>query len=336
MKRLAPIVLVVLLALMPLAAFAQGGPSPICNGLSEADCAILTGWQGNLAGVTSLTVPAWSLEFEFNMQPEATAVVASGSAGFMWTGGAEDFLVDLKVDSLSVTPTPTEPLPSSFEYVMNSTMGYVFYNGEWYGEAITADDLAEIQDLLNTIQGGGTGESMDLAELGIDLTGVVMTTRGADADSMGEPVATFTSQLDLTKLLTAVLSSPMVAELVGSSMGEDASTPMTPEQLQMVGAMFAPMLAGTTIAVEQWVGLNDGHLHKFVLDVALNIDASLIDPEIGKITGKVYFGIELANINQGFSMALPTSYRPMSELDAALGGELEDLSGLGGSLFGGN
>jgi hypothetical protein len=327
MKRLAPIILILALALLaPLSVHAQ---NPACNGLSEADCALLAGAQTNLMSITSATMPTVSIDFNLTTADETMHFTFDGSAGFMAAPGLEDLVIHVRVDNLVVQPQPEEPIPSSLELIITESMAYVYYEGEWYGEALTEEDLAELQSSLDEVNTSTAG--MDLSTLGIDLTGVLTTTRGADAAVMGIPVATFTSNLDITALLTAVLGSPMVGQALGG--GEE----MTPEDMQMLGAMMAPLFTGTALKVDQWVGTQDGLFHKLVIDLAINLDLSMFDPETGKITGGALIDVEMVDINAGYSVDEPTSYRPSEELEWLQSGTgaLEDVGGLGSSLFGG-
>jgi hypothetical protein len=84
------------------------------------------------------------------------------------------------------------------------------------------------------------------------------------------------------------------------------------------------MLAGTSLSMESWFGVEDQYLHKLVLDVNLNLDLGMFGGEGAvPITGALYLDIELDQINQTFEVAVPESYKSMDELD------MQGLSGLG-------
>lgn len=318
MRRL-PVVLVVLLALTLAApAFAQAD-NPLCAGLSDADCQLLLGTTTAMAGVTSLTAPAWAIDLNINDGTGEYVLQASGSGGFQFAPNASEFLIHLVIDQVSVvSPTLTQSFAA--EIILTPNMGYVNYNGEWYGEEITEEDLAEMGlGDLGSMFGGGMASPSDAAELaGIDLTGIVTTTRGADEQVGGQPTAVFTTDINLAQFFTALLTSPMVGEALGLGGDELGLGEMTPEDIQMMGMFFTPLLGNTTLTVGQWIGISDQKPYKFFLNIALNLDLSMIDPGISAVTGNISFMSEFGAFNQPLSVTFPQSYRPIEELEAQL------------------
>ncbi len=335
------LVLLAMLAVPTVSTFAQDGANPLCQGLSQEDCDLLTAPTMTMAGVTSFTTPNWAVSFTLTvpedvgmMEGEATAEPATqtvtfnaqgSTGGFAMTPDAE-ILMHLIIDEASGTDGEETMSLSGAEVVITREMAFVKYNDQWYGDTlenaeIDPDDFSVIEDLS-----GG----LDLADIGVDLTGVVTTTRGADAEVMGQQVATFVTEMNVAQLLVAVLSSPMLGELLGEEMGGEA---MSPEDVQMIGMFLQPMLAGTTVSVEQWVGLDDNYLHKLALDVTLALDLSLFAPEVGKIDGELHFVTELADFNAPLTAPVPDEYLPLEQLEEDAGfdlGELEqELGGLG-------
>jgi hypothetical protein len=321
MKRIArwlPVVLVAMLALVPvLPALAQGGTNPVCNGLSESDCAILESPAQNT--VTSFVTPSWEIRLNFSDGTQTVAFSAKGSGGFSFTDG--QIVVHLVIDESSLEAPDTPSMSGSAEVIVTNDMAYVNYNGEWYGQAVTPEDLqsmglGNVADLSGMMSGG-----VDLSSTGIDLTGVLTTTRGADAESMGQKMADFNTSVDINGLLTAVLSSPLLGEALGAAGGAGDSLGlggMTPEDMQMMGMFLGPLLAGTTISFEQWIGLDDSQIHMIKLDIPVSLDLSMLAPEVGKITGEVYFMSEVAAHNQPVEVTPPASYKPMDELQTQL------------------
>ncbi len=321
--RVMPIlVLIGVLALVPaLTAFAQGGgTNPLCGGLSESDCQILTGAQTTLAGVTSFSVPSYSLSFSMTTANQTVAMDAKGSADIAMAGPT-DFTLHLVIDEGSMTSQgQTQPL--AMEVILTPTKGFVKFNGEWYGKDITAEDLQSLGlgDLSSMM--GGTADTSSMGDAmamlnGVDLSTAVTTTRGADAEVGGAKVAVFTTNIDLAALVVALVSSPAIGELMGMAGGE-TGTAMTPADLQMISAFVQPMLAGTTISSELSISPDDGIIHALKLDVVIAVDASLFSPEIGKIAGEVHVAGEIANVNQPVEVTLPESFKPMEELQPVL------------------
>jgi hypothetical protein len=322
MKRLLSVLVVVFLLAAPLSALAQETPDPLCGGLSAEDCDLLLSAQGNLATATSFAIPAMELKFNLNDGESNTAFSVKGSGEIMLpTSGS--MLLHLVITELMVEPAdPT--VPSALEVLIDGEMGYVNVDGEWYGEELAESDLADLQNTLDQVS--GLTSVGDVGALGIDMTGVMTTTRGDDVDMMGMKMAHFTTTLDVGNLLVAVLSSPMLGQLLGAS-GEDLGLgELSPDDMAMMGMIFQPMLAGTTLSVEDWFGVEDKYLHKLVIDANLSLDLSMLGGEgAGPITGALYLDIELDQINATFEVAAPESYKPMEELDL----DMEGLGGLG-------
>ncbi len=324
MKRIArvlPILLVAMLALVPvLPALAQGGTNPVCNGLSDADCTLVE--NASQMTVTSFLTPSWEIRLNFTDGTQTFAFSASGSGGFSFMDG--QLVVHLVIDQSSLEVPDSPAMSGSAEIIVTNDMAYVMYNGEWYGQAITPEDLASmglgnVADLGSLTDMGSMMSGQDMS--GIDLTGVLTTTRGADADSMGQSMADFTTTVDINGLLTAVLSSPLLGEALGAAGGATDSLGlggMTPEDMQMMGMFLGPLLTGTSVSFEQWIGLDDGQIHMITLDIPVSLDLSMLSPDTGKITGEVYFMSEVAAHNQPVEVTPPESYKPMDELQSQL------------------
>ncbi|MEW6581091.1 MAG: hypothetical protein AB1435_18120 [Chloroflexota bacterium] len=323
--RRLPVVLVILLALTLAApALAQGG-DPLCTGLSEPDCQLLLGASAAMAGVTSFTTPVWAIDLNVSDGTQEFMFNANGSGGFQFAPDGSEFLIHLVIEQASIV-SPDLTQSGSAEIILTQDMGYINYNGEWYGAPITEEDLAEmgLGDLgsltdLGGMLGGDTASLGDAASLaGIDLTGVITTTRGADEQVGGQPVAAFTTDINIAQLVVALLSSPLVGEALGMGGDELGLGEMTPEDIQMMGMFLTPLLSNTTLSIGQWVGTSDQMLHKIALNMVLNLDLSMFDPEIGAITGDISFMSDIDAFNQPLAVTFPQSYRPIEELEAQL------------------
>ncbi len=333
--RLFSIVVVLLLLAVPLASvFAQADQNPLCAGLSGDDCDFVTAAAQNVATATSFSIPAMEVRFNVNDGKTNTAYALKGSGEVMLpTSGS--MLLHLVLTDIAVEPADST-VPTDLELLVNDSMTFVKHNDEWYGEELSEKDKADLQDTLGQLTGvmsmGGGG--VDLAGLGMDLTGVVTTTRGEDVEAMDMNMAAFSTDIDVSKLLVALLSSPMLGTLLGSSGTDMGMGELSPEDMQMMGQIFQPMLAGTTINLQEWIGADDMYLHEFQLNVNINLDLGLFGGEnTAPITGEVYLDIHLDQVNETFEVTAPESFKPMDELD--LGGGNLDLGGLGSGLFGG-
>jgi hypothetical protein len=322
LKRLLPALIIALLVLVPaLPAFAQASSHAICSGLSDADCQTLVTAQANASKITSFSASAWSIDLKAKDATSNVAFSASGSGEFVLPTGSNSagLLIHLMISNLSESYGTTNISIKDTEVIVTDKMAFVKYNGDWYGQELTQQDLSSMGlgslSSLGSL-GGASGAGGMSAVSGIDLTGAVTTTRGADVSAGGQNMQVFTTSFDLGKLIGAVLSSPAIAPLMGQATGSSGSQ-MTPAQLQMMGAMIAPMLGTTSITCEEWVG-SDANLHEIKVDVVLDIDPSLFSPTTGKITGEFHFSTDLSGLNQSYSVTPPTSYKPMSDLNAAM------------------
>lgn len=322
-SRFVPVfVVIAMLAFGALPALAQDGANPLCNGLSDADCQLMTAGQASMENVASLAVPSFSINFMLNDGMDDMAFSLAGSGEFMLPvdGDMNSLMVHAYVDNMSMTDASGTQEVGNIEIIVLNSMAYINYEGEWYGDTLSEEDLGDFTDLGSIVDPSMLGGDMG----GLDLSGVVTTARGADQDMMGQTVAVFTTTFDLNQLIVTLLSSPMVGSLLGDAMGGEGME-MTPEDLQMLGAFLTPMIAGTSLSFEQWVGVDDMMLHGVALDAVLNLDMSMFDPETGAITGELHFAAELANLNETFSVTAPENYRSGDELDLGL----EELGSLG-------
>ncbi len=311
-------VLAVLLALVLAApALAQGG-DPLCTGLSDADCQLLQSPQAAMAGISSFSTPSWTIDLNISDGTQQFTFNASGSGAFQFSPDASQLLIHLIIDQASLV-TPNGSQAGAAEVILTQDMGYVYFNGQWYGGEITEEDLAGLGDVssLGSLMGQGTG---GLSAAGIDLTGVVTTTRGADEQVGGQQTAVFTTDINIPQLLVAVLSSPLVGQALGATGGDLGLGEMTPEDLQMMAMFLGPMLGQSKLTIGQWIGLSDSMLHKIALDVVIDINLSAFDPETPPITGNISFMSEVGAVNQPVSVSFPESYRPIEELQAQLEG----------------
>ena len=317
-KRYLPVLLIALLVLVPaLPVFAQGSSQAICNGLNDTDCQTLTTAQANLKGITSFSSAAWSVDFKASDTKTDVAFSGSGSGEFVLpsSGDMSGLLIHLMISDLSATDGTTTVSMKDSEVIVTDKMAYVKYNGDWYGQELTQQDLNSLGlgSLSSMLGSANSGSANGLSSMGIDLTGVVTTTRGTDNSVNGDTMQVYTTTFDLGKLIGAVLASPAVAPL----MGTDSS--MTPAQLQAMGSMFTPMLGTTSITLEEWVG-SDANIHELKLDATQDIDPTLFSPSAGQITGSFSFSTDLSGVNQSYSATAPESYKPMSDLNALLSG----------------
>lgn len=327
MKRLtrlfSMVVLLALLAIPSLTALAQDGANPLCEGLTPDDCALLTASDAAMAGVTSFSTPDWAISLRLSLPDETGEVQtiefsAEGSTGGFDMAPGAGVVVYLVIDEGTLT-AEGQSQTGSAEVILTQDMGYIKYNDEWYGGELEEADL----DMSQLSQLGGAVSMSALGDLGIDLTGVLTTTR-SDAEMMGQAMAAFKTDVNVGQMIIAALASPMLGSLLGDEMGGEA---MSPEDLQMIGMFLTPMLAGTTLSAERWVGLDDNYMHKLTADLVIMLDLSMLAPEIGKIDGEIHFTSGVANFNETLNPEIPASFKPIEELEAKFNEAMDELEG---------
>lgn len=317
------LVMAIVLGAPALTAFAQDD-NPLCAGLEAADCAILNNVAVAMADVSSFRISSWSVTLVGSDGTENIDFAANGSGEVMLPADpnapTEGLLLHLVIDSATATTPDGGTQSGSAELLILNDMIYVNQGGEWYGEQMTQED---IEDLTSSFGVDGGAVSMDLGALGIDATGVISTMRGEDGEVMGQAVQSYVTTVDINTLLLAVFNSPAFGALVGMGMdegaGETGMDEMTPEDMQMLAAIFGPTLAGTTISFEQRVGVDDGLIHGIALDAVLNLNMTMFDPEAGTITGELHFMSELSEHNGTFTVEPPADYAPLEELEETEG-----------------
>ncbi len=303
--------LVMLMALSPaLPALAQASGDPICNGLSQADCELITRAGDAMDGVNSLSIPSWSLALSLQVQGGNVDLQARGSAPAL--DFAEPPTVHFVIENAALT-TPDGVESGGLEFITQNNMIYVKIDDVWYGGAADEQDLGEM---------GEVPELGDLAEIGeldlnIDLSGAISTARGEDVEMMGQPMATFTTTLDPARALAALLMDPSIGNALGMALGqaELGMEGLNPQDLQLLGAMLGPMLSKSSISFEQWIGLEDSLIHKIALNVVIDLDLSFFAPELGVVTGNLFLESEMADFNETFEVAVPQSYKSLEDLN---------------------
>lgn len=304
-------------------ALAQGDGNPLCNGLEAADCEVLTNSAANLEGLTSFRAPSYAISFDADIEGDQMAFSAAGNAAFMLPADpmnpTEGLMVYLQIDN-AMANDGTQSQEGSATVLVKDGMAYVNYNDQWYGDSLDEADLEGLDiSQLSSASEIGLGD--------IDLTNVLLTARGDDAELMGQSMMTYVTNVDIVQLITVVLGSPAVGQaLAGQDMGMEG---MTPEDLQMIGMMLAPLLQGTSITLEQWIGADDGLVHKVALNADITFDMSMFDPEAAPMALNLSFEAEIADYNGTFEYEAPAEYAPMDELNAQLEGAQLGLDNLG-------
>jgi hypothetical protein len=128
--------------------------------------------------------------------------------------------------------------------------------------------------------------------------------------------------VDFTKLLVALLGSPMIGQIAGSAMGGTSggteATPMSPQELQMIAGMLGPMFTGTTIGFEQQISPDDAYIYGLKIDAVLNMDATMFSADAGKIAADFHVATGMDKYNEPVTVTPPVSYGTMDQLNEEL------------------
>ncbi|NDJ74891.1 MAG: hypothetical protein GYB65_01415, partial [Chloroflexi bacterium] len=284
----------------------------VCNGLDDADCELLLDATAQMDTVSSMTLPAWSIDARLDTEDGTLVFRAAGTGAAIVpvdvnpTNPFTGQVLVLDITEASIGDGVTEQIGSG-QLIITDSMTYFFFDDQWYG-----GETAEGQPSAMNMPLLATG---DLASLGYDFSGVTLTTRGADTEYMGQPVATFTTDVDFVALVSTALASPAFSSLLeGATAGSDGGT-VSAEEVALLSLLLTPLLQGSDIGTEQWVGLDDGYIHAIVIDVTLNFDLSIFDPSTPPITGTFNFASEIGGFNEPVEYEVPTEYEPLENLD---------------------
>jgi hypothetical protein len=244
------------------------------------------------------------------------------------------------LDELVVEVPGETPLAISLEVIFKDMGLYLrvpspVESEQWFGDTLElgAGDLAEIDAMFEELVMQLESEEMQqmMAQMS-EFEGVaqdfsnlmnayVTTTRGDDADMMGQSMAVFTTEFDLQGLLSDpelgtlimdLLENPALAEM--NMQTEDLQINET--QIQFVLMTVGLLLKDFSISTTQYVGLDDSFVHRVEFDMALDVDLSLLgDPDVPGAVGDMHFEADISDINSTTmdSVEPPTDFRSLDE-----------------------
>lgn len=214
----------------------------------------------------------------------------------------------------------------------------------WFGEPVrlTQAQLQELSAALESIQEQfGSADAQAALEqanalnlllnpIGDILNAHITTARGPDEELHGQPVAAFTTTVDLkgfladpalARQLLSALQDPQIGALLGAEMGDLGQ--INAQQVQLVLFLASTLLGKTSVTASVWVGLDDGYFHKLAFDVTLDVNLSLLgDETLQQIAGGLAFFSEIDDINTATldDVVLPRSAWPLETTSEFLAG----------------
>ena len=317
-KSLCVAMLVVVLSLgMALPAFAQGDDL-LCNGLDEADCALLMKAQAASEDLQVFSMPYWHINFNFETEDEAVAFDSFGSGAIALTEDMSDpVTVHLDIEDAMID-TSTETESGSAEFLLLDEMFYIRLDDVWYGGPMDmmdmeTGDMGDMEDMEDMF--GDMFEGMDIDDpfSMIEFADTVLTTRLADDELHGQDMAVFETEIGIPELVAALLTSPLTGAFLGE--GGFEADGIEPEDVEMLSLMIAPMLGETSLTMQQWVGLDDNMLHKVNVDMVLDLNLRLLAPEIGELAGEMSLSVEMDDFGVMPELTAPEEYEPLPEAE---------------------
>lgn len=309
-----------------------GAQGDTCYGLSADDCAILQAAEAKSGEITS-----FNLNYNFNLNANVSSLAAmglmadpsegilevssSGGGPIAWNPNAENPMDALQL-ALDVTASvlgggTDESVDLSFVIVDGN-----FYikdpdTGNWSGSSL--ETLAQSGglpfDLTAMLEGGGDPSAMlegapGMGDMGdMDMSAYIVQNRLADDNLMGQTMYPFQTTVDVG----AFLNSPEFQNIMNSAMQSAAGTN---PNVGMAAAMLPMVLAGSqaTITVTQWVGAEDGYIHRMALLMNASVDLNALvsaagggsdAPQLDPITVMLDLTVDLADINVPVTVTAP-------------------------------
>jgi hypothetical protein len=259
-----------------------------------------------------------------SMAGGVATITAKGSGAFSVDLMAADPMNALaaKVDVTGAVVSPDGEEPFDVSIVIVDGMMYGLdrlgdntWESESLEDALAASgipmDPSMFSDPSAMLEGMGMGD-MGMADM--DMSPFVTQQRLADEQIMGQTMYPFETSLDLM----AMLLSEEVMGAITEAMSAGAGTGTSDSEMAQMAAMLPmlPMMLGNSsvvINITQWVGADDGYMHKFALNLDAVIDLNTLIAMMGEsggatvdpITLNAVFWVELSDINGAVDIAAP-------------------------------
>jgi hypothetical protein len=189
----------------------------------------------------------------------------------------------------------------------------------------TAGDSAALVRLISQLLSG------QLLIESLSQPGVVALQRLADQGRDGQTMLVFEGEVAIANLLATEQILGLLSQLLAQI------TASNPDALGGLGNLQGADLAGALallpvlltqdeITIIQWVGADDGYIHRIEFKVNLALNAAFLDPNLGTLSFQFDLQNDLSDFGGDFTFAAPEDYTPldtaMFNLDGLLGGVL--------------
>ena len=317
-----------LLALVP-ASFAQE-----TFGLSATDFQIMT-------AANAASASAQSFDYDFTLTLNAVGGEDMGGNTYLMVTGSGEASEEAFSIVLNVTGTvEDENVLAVLEARVVDEMLYVNFQDPTTGESSGWIGMS-LSDLGTTLSEGFMEGFMEDNPLGLDAEAAGEITEGnfssimqmqGVADAMqalatldpaefvamsrlgdeavnGANAAHFNTNIDLRGLLQSEAVISLAGMAMTMSQAEEGMPTPQPEQVEAMAtgamAMVAAGIEQLDLNFDQYVGLDDGFVHRAVLNFGLSVDPTTFGEEGDPVTLGLNFDINLSEYNQPINVAVP-------------------------------
>lgn len=265
-------------------------------GLSEADFALLTNANANVALVEGANVN-FDISFDAGMLSETGPMNFSGNA-LIGKDAADEVLAHVHITAYAEG--------ESFDLELRIVDGMVYANDGSGWETTTLEEFSEEMGLGDTLPALGAGDDVEEADAGglfdmsafdgldgFDPTTLITMTRVADAGN----IAHFNINVDLQSLITsdAFLNTMLSG---GEMMGDDSMAQMIP--------MLLMLFQDLHLSVDEYVDVDAELVTRFVLNFGMAMDTAAFgdtgaEPMVISFTADV----EVVEFNPVFTVEAP-------------------------------
>jgi hypothetical protein len=322
-------VLVLLLALVPAAANAQGFDT--CFGLAEADCAELNAAGANF---TTFAMSSQSFTIEFDIQAQASGLPQE-QAGATSAAFSADGALDIVMGGNGTMPITLGAILNA-EYGMDNAMESMAF------ELRLVDDFIYI---LNPMTGAWQGANLADAMADPEIGGQIeqMNPMNADSDFAGmipdaETIKVISSILDLPGLITHVrdgndfiftldltvlglLGTPDYADRLATLTAKlNELQPGSGDQLAAYMPMLPMIVQRGTISLVQTLNPELGIVDQIALNIDLAVDGSMMGSP-GVVDATMAFNLAITNVNSAPAAVAPAEFEEVepAELLSSIG-----------------
>jgi len=306
-----------------LTTFAQA-PDPRCLSLSDADCELFDRAMQNMAALTAFN------NADFTLTLGGSGGASTGN-NLSLAGSGPMLVADGQI--------------TAFDLVVSGGMNA---DDAQAGELIWQDDMfyTAAPDETGALSWRGTGLESANAELltgvlsgnllvsALSQPGVVILERLPDEEIDGQNMAVFVGNVDLTAfLLTPPILNTLTAALQvvpPDALGEEGAA--IPPDFDLAGAIpfLSFLMTEDIFKVTQWVNLEDELVYRVQLEIKIELDATMVQPEAGVVGFDFALSTDLDQHGATFAITPPAEYQEGMSFDLS-GLSLESFMGGAGT-----